>query len=105
MDLGLADRVFVLTGASKGLGFATAQALVADGAKVVISSRDKARVEVAVAELGGPGTAAGLAADLADPATPQALVDAAKHGFGRLDGALISVGGPARGTAAGMSDE
>ncbi|MDT5032934.1 MAG: 3-oxoacyl-[acyl-carrier protein] reductase, partial [Actinoplanes sp.] len=69
MDLGLTDRVYVLTGASKGLGFATAQALVADGAKVVISSRDKNRVDEAVAELGGASRAAGTAADLADPAT------------------------------------
>jgi len=105
MDLGLTDRVFVLTGASKGLGFATAQALVADGAKVVISSRDKSRVDEAVAKLGGPGSAAGISADLTDPETPRLLVDTAAERFGRLDGALISVGGPARGTAAEMSDD
>ncbi|MGH3682174.1 MAG: SDR family NAD(P)-dependent oxidoreductase, partial [Natronosporangium sp.] len=40
MDLGLTDRVYLLTGASRGLGFATAQALVDDGARVVISARD-----------------------------------------------------------------
>ena len=105
MDLGLADRVFVLTGASKGLGFAAAEALVADGARVVISSRDGARVEEAAAELGGPTRAVGVTADLADPDTPRELVDAAIERFGRLDGALISVGGPARGTAAGMTDD
>jgi 3-oxoacyl-[acyl-carrier protein] reductase len=105
MDLGLADRVFVLTGASKGLGFATAQALVADGARVVISSRDAAHVSEAVDALGGPAHAAGVTADLADSETPRDLVDTAIERFGRLDGALISVGGPARGTAAGMTDE
>jgi 3-oxoacyl-[acyl-carrier protein] reductase len=105
MDLGLADRVFVLTGASKGLGFATAQALVADGAKVVVSSRDPDRVAEAVDTLGGPAHAAGLAADLSDPSAPRELVDAAIDHFGRLDGALISVGGPPRGTAAGVSDD
>jgi len=47
MDLGLADRVFILTGASRGLGFATAEALVADGARVVISSRDQKRIAAA----------------------------------------------------------
>jgi 3-oxoacyl-[acyl-carrier protein] reductase len=104
MDLGLADRVFVLTGASRGLGFATAQALVADGTKVVISSRDKSRIDEAVADLGGPSSAAGIAADLSDPETPRRLVDTANERFGRLDGALISVGGPPRGTAAAMSD-
>jgi 3-oxoacyl-[acyl-carrier protein] reductase len=105
MDLGLADRVFILTGASSGLGFATAQALVADGARVVVSSRDRDRVDDAVAELGGPSCAAGVAADLTDPETPRELVDAAHERFGRLDGALVSVGGPALGPAAQMSDD
>lgn len=105
MDLGLSDRVFVLTGASKGLGFATAQCLVADGAKVVISSRDAGRVDEAVAALGGPAHAIGIAADLADPESPRWLVDTAVERFGHLDGALISVGGPPGGTAAGVSDE
>jgi 3-oxoacyl-[acyl-carrier protein] reductase len=105
MDLGLADRVFILTGASKGLGFATAQALVAEGAKVVISSRDADRVTEAVTALGGESVAAGLAADLAGPSVPRDLVDTAMDRFARLDGALISVGGPVRGTAAQMTDD
>jgi 3-oxoacyl-[acyl-carrier protein] reductase len=105
MDLGLADRVYVLTGASRGLGYATAECLVADGAKVVISARDPARLANATAQLGGPDHAVGLPADLADPQTPQRLIDAATAQFGRLDGALLSVGGPPRGTAAQVSDE
>jgi len=105
MDLGLRDRVFVLTGASRGLGFATARALAADGAKVVISSRDQGRVDEAVAELGGPAVAAGVAADLSDPGTPGLLVETARRRFGRLDGALISVGGPVPGTAADLTDD
>ena len=104
MDLGLAERVFILTGASRGLGFATARALVADGARVVVSSRDPERVDDAVAALGS-STALGVTADLTDPETPRELVDAAMERFGRLDGALISVGGPARGTAAEMTDD
>ncbi|GIE46705.1 oxidoreductase [Amorphoplanes nipponensis] len=103
MDLGLADRVFVLTGASRGLGLATARALVADGAKVVISSRSQEAVDAAVATLGDG--AAGVVADLTEPGTPELLVRAARERFGRLDGALISVGGPARGTAAEMTDD
>jgi 3-oxoacyl-[acyl-carrier protein] reductase len=105
MDLGLADRVYVLTGASRGLGFATARCLVADGARVVISSRDGDRVAAAVEHLGGPGSAAGLAADLADPDAPARLVDLAYERFGRLDGALISVGGPPPGSALHVDDE
>jgi 3-oxoacyl-[acyl-carrier protein] reductase len=105
MDLGLADRVYVLTGASRGLGYATAEYLVADGARVVISARDPARLADATARLGGPDRAVGVPADLADPQTPQRLIDAATAQFGRLDGALLSVGGPPRGTAAQISDE
>lgn len=105
MDLGLTDRVYVLTGASRGLGYATAEALVADGARVVISARDAGRVAQAAQWLGGAGRAVGVAADLGDPDTPTRLVRAARESFGRLDGALISVGGPPPGTAASMSDE
>ena len=104
MDLGLADRVYILTGASSGLGFATARALVADGARVVISSRSADRVTEAVAEL-GTDHAAGVAADLSDPDTPRELVATAQERFGRLDGALVSVGGPTPGTAASMTDD
>jgi 3-oxoacyl-[acyl-carrier protein] reductase len=104
MDLGLADRVYVLTGASRGLGFATAECLVADGAKVLLSSRDKDRVAAAARALGGPERAVGVAADLADPMTPQLLVDTATERFGRLDGALISSGGPPHGGFAQVSD-
>ena len=104
MDLGLTDRVFVLTGASRGLGRATAEVLVAEGAHVVVSSRDRASVDEAVAAL-GPERATGVAADLADPATPARLVEAAFAGHGRLDGALISVGGPPKGGVLNVSDE
>ena len=92
MDLGLRDRVYVVTGGTKGLGFATAQCLVDDGARVVVSSRAQQSVDAALRTLGD--NARGLAADNADPQTPQRLVRLAQDEFGRLDGALISVGGP-----------
>jgi 3-oxoacyl-[acyl-carrier protein] reductase len=95
--------VYVLTGASRGLGFATAECLVADGARVVVSARNRSTVDEAVARLGP--NAAGIAADLADPATPAALVDTAMNRFGRLDGALLSVGGPPPGTPLSVTDE
>jgi len=95
MDLGLADRVYVVTGGTRGLGRATAEALLADGAKVVLSSRSQASIDEAVAALGDG--AVGIAADNADPGTPQRLIDTARESHGRLDGALISVGGPAAG--------
>ncbi|MEH1013303.1 SDR family oxidoreductase [Micromonospora sp. CPCC 206060] len=105
MDLGLTDRVYVLTGASRGLGFATAECLVADGARVVLSARDGARAAAAAEQLGGPEHAVAIGADLADPATPQRLVETARASFGRLDGALISVGGPPPGSASAATDE
>ncbi|MGC5052085.1 SDR family oxidoreductase [Micromonospora sp. DT48] len=105
MDLGLTDRVYVLTGASRGLGYATAQCLVADGARVVLSARHAESVESAVAGLGGPDRAVGVTADLADPATPDQLLATARRHFGRVDGALVSVGGPPAGSAASVDDE
>jgi 3-oxoacyl-[acyl-carrier protein] reductase len=105
MDLGLDGRVFILTGASRGLGFATAEALVADGAKVVISARSVEAVGHAVQRLGGADRAEGVVADLTDPGTPQALVELARSRWDRVDGALVSVGGPSQGTASSLSDD
>ncbi len=103
MDLGLADRVYLVTGGSRGLGRAAADTLVADGARVVISARNADRVRAAAAELGS--SAVGVPADNADPATPGRLVAAARSAFGRLDGALISVGGPPGGSVTSVLDE
>jgi 3-oxoacyl-[acyl-carrier protein] reductase len=104
VDLGLRDRVYLITGGSRGLGYAAAEALVAEGARVVVSARDAGATARAAAALGS-GRAVGLAADNADPATPGRLVSAAREEFGRLDGALISVGGPPGGTATETPDE
>jgi 3-oxoacyl-[acyl-carrier protein] reductase len=103
MDLGLQDRVYLVTGGSKGLGFATAEALVADGARVVISSRSQEAVDAAVANLGA--NACGLAADNADPGTPERLVALAASTWGRPDGALTSVGGPPATAALDATDD
>lgn len=125
MDLGLDGRVYVITGGSKGLGYAAAQALVADGARVVISARGADRLSASVnalnraaaAATAAPATAApataapapvracGVAADLTSPDTPARLIQTARDTFGRLDGILISVGGPPRSTAASASDD
>jgi 3-oxoacyl-[acyl-carrier protein] reductase len=93
MDLGLKDRAFIVTGASRGLGRAVAQALVDEDAKVVVSSRDGDSVAAAASEL-GEESVVGVAADNAAEDTPARLISAAKDRFGRLDGVLISVGGP-----------
>jgi 3-oxoacyl-[acyl-carrier protein] reductase len=109
MDLGLSGRVYVVTGGTKGLGRATAEALVADGARVVVSSRSAESVEDAVRDLGRIAASAddvrGVAADNADPATGQRLADTALDAWGRLDGALVSVGGPPATAALDATDE
>ena len=103
MDLGLADHTYIVTGGTRGLGRATAEVLVAEGAHVVISSRSKESVDATVDALGS--SAIGVAADNADPETPERLVAAARERFGRLDGALISVGGPPAGPISERSDD
>ena len=99
MDLGLTDRVFVVTAASGGLGRATAKQLVAEGARVVLVARRAAVLAEAVEEL-GPERAVAVPADLADPATAELACLVALRAYGRLDGALVSVGGPPPGFGA-----
>lgn len=101
MDLGLSGRVYVVSGGTRGLGRATAEALVADGAAVVISGRDGAAAERAALDLG----VLGIGADNADPSSAERLVDAAMVRFGRIDGVLISVGGPPAGSVLATTDE
>ncbi|MFD7166227.1 SDR family oxidoreductase [Streptomyces violascens] len=103
MDLGLKDRVYVVTGASRGLGLASARALVEDGAKVLITARDEKTLKEAAAEL-GPG-ALPVTSDNADPAAAARLIATAREHFGHFDGVLISVGGPAPGFVADNTDE
>jgi 3-oxoacyl-[acyl-carrier protein] reductase len=108
MDLGLRDRVYLVTGGSRGLGFAAAQALVAEGARVLLSAPHESTAAAAVARItqdAAPGAAAWAIADNADPAAASQLIAAARERFGRLDGALISVGGSPGGTVAGTGDD
>lgn len=103
MDLELRDRVFIITGGARGLGRASAECLVAEGARVVISGRDGDSLSAAVAELGVG--AVSVVADNADPATPGRLLAAARDTWGQIDGALISVGGPPKGSVASTTDQ
>ncbi|MBV9793216.1 MAG: SDR family oxidoreductase [Actinobacteria bacterium] len=108
MDLGLRDRVYLVTGGSRGLGFAAARALVADGARVLLSSPHESTAAAAAARLtqdAPPGAAEWVVADNGDPDVPGQLIAAARDRFGRLDGALISVGGSPGGTVAGTEDD
>lgn len=104
MDLGLSGRVYIVTGGSRGLGGATAKALVREGARVVVSSRSAEHLESMVTLLGAD-MAESVVADNTDPTAPARLIDAAFGRFGRLDGALISVGGPPPGPVMGKTDD
>ncbi len=104
MDLGLTDKVFVVTAASGGLGRATADQLVAEGARVVLVARREQPLADAVAALGAD-RAVTLAADLNDPDTAARAAALAVETWGRLDGALVSVGGPPKGSVLGTSDD
>lgn len=103
MDLRLADRVYVVTGGGRGLGRATADLLVAEGARVVLSGRSEGSLEEAVSALGTRAVA--VAGDNADPETADRLVETALSTWGRVDGALISVGGPPTGSVMDTPDE
>ncbi|MCW2796685.1 SDR family oxidoreductase [Nocardioides sp.] len=103
MDLELRDRVYVVTGGARGLGRATADCLVAEGAGVVLSGRGADSLGKARAELGDAVET--VVADNADPTTPARLIAAARRRWGRLDGALISVGGPPKGPVSDITDE
>ena len=109
MDLGLAGRVYVLTGASRGLGLRhramprrRRRARRHRRSRPGTGRRRRSRL---ARHHAGPGTATGIALHNADPTTPGQLIGAALEKHGRLDGGLISVGGPPPGTAAGTSDE
>ncbi|MEQ4549068.1 SDR family oxidoreductase [Nocardioides kribbensis] len=109
MDLGLRDTVHLVTGGSRGLGRATAEVLLAEGARVVVSGRSQDSLDAALAawrdaDASIQDRVVGVAADNADADTPARLLDAARTAWGRVDGALISVGGPPKGAVTDIDD-
>ena len=82
----LSGRVAIVTGGSRGIGYAIAARLAADGAAVVVSARDPERLERAVKELEAHGAPAlGVVADAAKREDAERLADAVKQRFGRVD--------------------
>jgi 3-oxoacyl-[acyl-carrier protein] reductase len=89
VDLGLRDRVCVVTGSTSGIGLETARLLADEGARVVVTGREEGRVERARGEV---GAALGVACDLVEAAAPQRLVDEVSEALGPVDCLVNNVG-------------
>ncbi len=96
MDLGLKEQVALVTAASQGLGAAVALKFAEEGARVVICSRDKGRIEqrAAIIREATDADVLPLVADVTRPEDAQRLVETAVAQFGRLDILITNAGGP-----------
>ena len=93
MDLGIEGRACIVTGASRGIGLATARLLVAEGARVLLVGRREDALAEAAAELDGEVTT--IAADVTAPDAPARIADACGRRFGRVD-VLVNNAGTSR---------
>ena len=96
MDLGINDKVALVAAASRGIGYACAEALARDGAAVVVFSRDEARIEAAAQKLRAETGAEVLTrvGDVRDPGDVARIVAAAEAWKGRVDILVTNAGGP-----------
>lgn len=82
----LKDKVAIVTGASAGIGLASAKLFARAGTKVVVAARRKAELDSLVREIAGEGgDALALAGDVSDEAFAKELVERAEQSYGRLD--------------------
>ncbi len=94
----MSDPVFLITGASSGIGAATARAAAGAGYRVVLAARSAERLQELAAELGGEDRALAVRCDVTEWEQQQAMVQTALDRFGRLDVAFANAGfGAARG--------
>jgi len=95
MELGLRDKVAVVAGGSRGCGRGIAEVLAAEGARVLLSGRQREPVEATVAAIrAAGGTASGVVADMTEPAGAAQIVQAAREAFGAPDILVINSPGP-----------
>jgi 3-oxoacyl-[acyl-carrier protein] reductase len=108
MELGLQGCVAIVTGASSGMGHATAMSLAREGCNVTLFARRQALLDEAVATIHGLGTGAAalaVAGDASDPAALQAVLDRTLERFGHLDILVNNTGGPPAGGFEDFDDE
>lgn len=107
MDLGLSGRVALVTAASRGLGLASAKALAADGASLLICARGPLRLDEAAREIRAASTGVQVETMTLDVSSPDAatqLVGHVREKFGRLDVLVNNAGGPPPGSFSSVSD-
>ncbi len=107
MDLLLKDKIILVTGASKGLGFSCAKLIVEEGAKVIISSRSTSNLNIACSKIKeSTGTRPHIfAADTGKPSQIEKLRDWILEEFGKVDGLIINSGGPPTGGSLSFNDD
>jgi 3-oxoacyl-[acyl-carrier protein] reductase len=93
MDLGLNERVALVTGASQGIGFAIARELAAEGARVAVSSRTKESIEAAAGKIGGRA----YVHDMLDLDSAPQLIGRVEQDLGPIDILVTNTGGPSGG--------
>ena len=112
MDLGLTDKVAIVTGSSRGLGLASARALVAEGCRVCICARGAERLAEAALEVEAvgarPNMVAAVQADVSTAPASSCVIDRTVETFGGLDILVNNVGraaggGPARDDRRGVA--
>ncbi|MDO6460877.1 SDR family oxidoreductase [Granulosicoccaceae sp. 1_MG-2023] len=107
MDLGVAAKVYMIAGASRGLGFGIAKALAEEGAIVSIASRDETAIKAAAASLAEQTGAEvhGFAFDATDAQSVKDWTAAVQSKYGRIDGLAVNAGGPPVGLFDDFADE
>lgn len=107
MDLNLKGKVALVVASSQGLGKAIAKQLVQEGAHVMLTSRDEAKLQAAQEELQqlGSGKVASFRADITNPEDIRSLVKATRETLGKIDILVNNAGGPPGGNFEQFSDE
>jgi len=107
MDLGLKDKRALVTGSSRGLGYATALQLAKEGCKVAVNGRDEEKVKAAAEKVNQEtGThVIGITGDVSDSSKAEALIKSTVEALGGLDILITNAGGPPAGSFETFDDD